>query len=56
MTVAAANETKLLVEFQSDVVTQQTLKKRPWGAKNFVVKAEIITRTVRERRILAGYR
>ena len=40
MTVATANEIKLLfLEFQSTGVTfQQTLKKQPWGAKNFVVK------------------
>jgi hypothetical protein len=75
MTVATANEIKLLfLEFQSGGVTfHQTLKKQPWGGKNFVVKdpdgnlrclpdtqtsshqAEMITRTIRERRILAGY-
>jgi catechol 2,3-dioxygenase-like lactoylglutathione lyase family enzyme len=40
MTVATADEIKLLfLEFQSaGVVFQQTLKKQPWGAKNFVVK------------------
>ena len=40
MTVATANEIKLLfLEFQSTgVAFQQTLKKQPWGAKNFVVK------------------
>ncbi len=40
MTVATADEIKLLfLEFQSaDVVFHQTLKKQPWGAKNFVVK------------------
>lgn len=40
MTVATANEIKLLfLEFQSaGVAFQQTLKKQPWGAKNFVVK------------------
>ncbi len=40
MTVATAEELKLLfLEFQSaGVVFQQTLKKQPWGAKNFVVK------------------
>ena len=40
MTVATANEIKLLfLEFQSAGVTfHKTLKKQPWGAKNFVVK------------------
>jgi uncharacterized glyoxalase superfamily protein PhnB len=40
MTVATADEIKLLyLEFQSaGVAFQQTLKKQPWGAKNFVVK------------------
>jgi catechol 2,3-dioxygenase-like lactoylglutathione lyase family enzyme len=40
MTVATADEIKLLfLEFQSaGVVFHQTLKKEPWGAKNFVVK------------------
>jgi catechol 2,3-dioxygenase-like lactoylglutathione lyase family enzyme len=40
MTVATAEEIKLLfLEFQSaGVVFHQTLKKQPWGAKNFVVK------------------
>ncbi|HWY07943.1 MAG TPA: VOC family protein [Candidatus Acidoferrales bacterium] len=40
MTVATANEIKLLfLELQSAGVTfHQTLKKQPWGAKNFVVK------------------
>jgi catechol 2,3-dioxygenase-like lactoylglutathione lyase family enzyme len=40
MTVATADEIKLLfLEFQSAGVTShQTLKKQPWGAKNFVVK------------------
>jgi uncharacterized glyoxalase superfamily protein PhnB len=40
MTVATADEIKLLfLEFQSAGVTfLQTLKKQPWGAKNFVVK------------------
>ena len=40
MTVATADEIKLLfLEFQSAGVTfEQTLKKQPWGAKNFVVK------------------
>lgn len=40
MTVATAKEIKLLfLEFQtSGVVFQQTLKKQPWGAKNFIVK------------------
>jgi catechol 2,3-dioxygenase-like lactoylglutathione lyase family enzyme len=40
MTVATAEEIKLLfLEFQSaGVAFQQTLKKQPWGAKNFVVK------------------
>jgi uncharacterized glyoxalase superfamily protein PhnB len=40
MTVATANEIKLLfLEFQSAGVTfHQTLKKQPWGAKNFIVK------------------
>jgi uncharacterized glyoxalase superfamily protein PhnB len=40
VTVATAEEIKLLsLEFQSAGVTfQQTLKKQPWGAKNFIVK------------------
>jgi uncharacterized glyoxalase superfamily protein PhnB len=40
MTVATADEIKLLfLEFQSArVAFHQTLKKHPWGAKNFVVK------------------
>jgi len=40
MTVATADEIKLLfLEFQSaGVAFQQTLKKQPWGARNFVVK------------------
>jgi uncharacterized glyoxalase superfamily protein PhnB len=40
MTVATAEEIKLLfLEFQSaGVAFQQTLKKQPWGAKNFIVK------------------
>jgi uncharacterized glyoxalase superfamily protein PhnB len=40
MTVATADEIKLLfLEFQSAGVTfHQTLKKQPWGARNFVVK------------------
>lgn len=40
MTVATSEEIKLLfLEFQSaGVAFQQTLKKQPWGAKNFVVK------------------
>jgi uncharacterized glyoxalase superfamily protein PhnB len=40
MTVATANEIKLLyLEFQSaGVAFHQTLKKQPWGARNFVVK------------------
>jgi uncharacterized glyoxalase superfamily protein PhnB len=40
ITVATADEIKLLfLEFQSAGVTfQQTLKKQPWGAKNFIVK------------------
>jgi uncharacterized glyoxalase superfamily protein PhnB len=40
MTVATAEEIKLLfLEFRSVGVTfQQTMKKQPWGAKNFVVK------------------
>jgi catechol 2,3-dioxygenase-like lactoylglutathione lyase family enzyme len=40
ITVATANEIKLLfLEFQSAGVTfHQTLKKQPWGARNFVVK------------------
>ncbi len=40
MTVATVDEIKLLfLEFQSaGVVFHQTLKKQPWGAKNFVVK------------------
>jgi uncharacterized glyoxalase superfamily protein PhnB len=40
MTVATADEIKqLFLEFQSAGVTfNQTLKKQPWGAKNFIVK------------------
>ena len=40
MTVATADEIKLLfLEFRSaGVVFYQTLKKQPWGAKNFVVR------------------
>src|SRR5579862_1160830 len=40
MTVATAEEIKLVfLEFQSaGVVFYQTLKKQPWGAKNFVVR------------------
>ncbi len=40
MTVATADEIKVLfLEFQSAGVTfRQTLKKQPWGAKNFIVK------------------
>ena len=40
MTVATADEIKLLfLEFQSTgVAFHQTLKKQPWGARNFVVK------------------
>jgi catechol 2,3-dioxygenase-like lactoylglutathione lyase family enzyme len=40
LTVATADEIKLLfLEFQSaGVVFHQTLKKQPWGARNFVVK------------------
>jgi catechol 2,3-dioxygenase-like lactoylglutathione lyase family enzyme len=40
MTVATTDEIKLLfLEFQSAGVTfRQTLKKQPWGAKNFVVQ------------------
>jgi uncharacterized glyoxalase superfamily protein PhnB len=40
MTVATADEIKLLfLEFQSaGIAFHQTLKKQPWGAKNFVVK------------------
>ena len=40
MSVATADEIKLLfLEFQSAGVTfHQTLKKQPWGAKNFIVK------------------
>ena len=40
MTVATADEIKLLfLEFQSAGVTfSQTLRKQPWGAKNFIVK------------------
>jgi catechol 2,3-dioxygenase-like lactoylglutathione lyase family enzyme len=40
LTVAAADEIKLLfLEFQSAGVTfHQTLKKQPWGGRNFVVK------------------
>ena len=40
MTVATVDEIKLLfLEFQSaGVAFHQTLKKQPWGAKNFIVK------------------
>jgi uncharacterized glyoxalase superfamily protein PhnB len=40
MTVATADEIKLLfLEFQSaGVAFHQTLKKQPWGARNFIVK------------------
>jgi catechol 2,3-dioxygenase-like lactoylglutathione lyase family enzyme len=40
MTVATADEIKLLfLEFQSaGVAFHQTLKKQPWGTKNFIVK------------------
>ena len=40
MTVATADEIKLLfLEFQSAGLTfHQTLKKQPWGARNFIVK------------------
>jgi uncharacterized glyoxalase superfamily protein PhnB len=40
LVVATADEIKLLfLEFQSaGVIFHQTLKKQPWGAKNFVVK------------------
>jgi catechol 2,3-dioxygenase-like lactoylglutathione lyase family enzyme len=40
MTVATAEEIKMLfLEFQSaGVAFHQTLKKQPWGAKNFIVK------------------
>ena len=40
MTVATAHEIKLLfLEFQSaGVAFQQTLKKQPWGARNFIVE------------------
>lgn len=40
MTVATAEEIKLLfLEFQAaGVAFQQTLKKQPWGARNFVVR------------------
>jgi catechol 2,3-dioxygenase-like lactoylglutathione lyase family enzyme len=40
MTVATADEIKLLfLEFQAaGVAFHQTLKKQPWGAKNFIVK------------------
>lgn len=40
MTVATADEIKLLfLEFQSaGVAFHQTLRKQPWGAKNFIVK------------------
>ena len=40
MTVATADEIKLLfLEFQSaGVAFTQTLKKQPWGAKNFIIK------------------
>ena len=40
MTVATAEEIKLLfLEFQNAGVSfHQTLKKQPWGAKNFIVR------------------
>jgi catechol 2,3-dioxygenase-like lactoylglutathione lyase family enzyme len=40
MTVATANEIKqLFLEFQSaNVAFFQTLKKQPWGARNFIIK------------------
>jgi uncharacterized glyoxalase superfamily protein PhnB len=40
LTVATANEIKqLFLEFQSANVTFfQTLKKQPWGARNFIIK------------------
>jgi catechol 2,3-dioxygenase-like lactoylglutathione lyase family enzyme len=40
MTVATVDEIKMLfLEFQSaGVAFQQTLKKQPWGAKNFIIK------------------
>lgn len=40
ITVATADEIKLLfLEFQSvGVAFQQTLKRQPWGAKNFIIK------------------
>jgi uncharacterized glyoxalase superfamily protein PhnB len=40
MTVATSEEIKLLfLEYQAAGVTfHQTLKKQPWGAKNFIVK------------------
>ncbi len=40
MTVATADDIKLLfLEFQSaGVAFHQTLKKQPWGSKNFIVK------------------
>jgi len=40
MTVATADDIKLLfLEFQSaSVAFRQTLRKQPWGAKNFIVK------------------
>jgi uncharacterized glyoxalase superfamily protein PhnB len=40
MTVATSEEIKLLfLEFRSSGVTfHQTLKKQPWGARNFIVK------------------
>ena len=40
MIVATAEETKLLfLEFQAaGVAFQQTLKKQPWGARNFIIK------------------
>ena len=40
LTVATAAEIKLLfLEFQqAEVVFQQTLKKQPWGARNFIVR------------------
>ena len=40
LTVATAGEIKILfLEFQAAGVTfLQTLKRRPWGARNFIVK------------------
>jgi len=40
MTVASADEIKsLFLEFQAaGIAFHQTLKKQPWGARNFIVK------------------